>query len=97
MFNTLAQRVKADQLELKRFTELSLRITGALAAAILLFLMLYFFVASLEVPVIPRRVGLSERPASTFNERATSLRREMLKLREITPSDAGFLESTKPA
>jgi F0F1-type ATP synthase membrane subunit a len=52
MFHTLTQYVKADEEELKRFMELSLRLAGVLAAAILVFLLLYFFVASLDVPVI---------------------------------------------
>jgi len=97
MFNALMQPVKAGEQELKRLKELSLRIAGVLAAAILVFIVLYLFVASLEVPVIPRRVGLSGRPASTTNEGVTSLRRQILKLRESIPRGAGPLKSTTPA
>jgi hypothetical protein len=50
----LTQRLKADEHELKRLMELSLRLAGVLAVAILVFVTLYFFVASLEVPVIHR-------------------------------------------
>jgi F0F1-type ATP synthase membrane subunit a len=51
MFNTLIQRVKADEQELTRLVELSLRIAGVLVAAILVFMALYLFIASLDVPV----------------------------------------------
>jgi hypothetical protein len=50
MFNTVTQGVKADEQELMRLVGLSLRIAGVLVAAILVFMALYFFIASLDVP-----------------------------------------------
>ena len=47
-FSIFAHRAKADGQELRRLTALSLRIAGVLVAATLVFLVLYFFVASLQ-------------------------------------------------
>jgi len=60
MPHALTQHFKADE-ELKRLMELSLRLAGVLAAAVLVFVFLYFFVASLEVPVI--HTGSAAAPA----------------------------------
>ena len=55
MFATLAQRVvRVEQQRRRQFIGLSLRVAGVLAVAILVFVALYFFVASLEVPLIHR-------------------------------------------
>jgi hypothetical protein len=72
MFNTLTQRVKADEQELTRLVELSLRIAGVLVAAILVFMALYFFIASLDVPVIHRRTGVGRRAAIAIDETVAS-------------------------
>jgi hypothetical protein len=71
MFNTLTQRVKADEQELTRLVELSLRIAGVLVAAILVFMTLYFFVASLDVPVIHTRTGVGRPPSIALDETVT--------------------------
>ena len=97
MFDTLTQHIKAEEQELKRLTKSSLRIAGVLAVAILVFLILYFFVASLEVPMIPKRVGLSGGRASPVNERAAMLCREILELRDISLRGADHLATTRPA
>ena len=54
MLTTLTQRLNADERQLKQLMALLLRLAGVLAAAILVFVTLYFFVASLEVPKIHR-------------------------------------------
>jgi len=68
MFNTLTQHVKTDEQELTRLVELSLRMAGVLVAAILVFMALYFFIASLDVPVIHSRVGVVRPPAIAADE-----------------------------
>ena len=72
MLNTLTQSTKANGQELRRLVELSLRFAGILIAAVIVFVILYFFVASLEVPVIHTHVGLSGRPATTVDKTAKS-------------------------
>ena len=78
MFNTLTQHVKADEQELKRIMELSLRLAGVLAAAILVFVALYFFVASLEVPKIHR--GSAREPAFILDESVALRQSEIASL-----------------
>lgn len=51
MLHTLAQRFRADDQELKRLMEMSLRLFGLVAIALVVFVTLYFFIASLEVPL----------------------------------------------
>jgi len=51
MFHTLTQ-IRTDEQGIKQLMELSLRWAGVLTAATLVFAALYFFIASLEVPVI---------------------------------------------
>ena len=68
MFNTLTQRVKADEQGLTRLVDLSLRIAGVLVAAILVFMALYFFIASLDVLVIHTRTGLGRPPSIALDE-----------------------------
>jgi len=77
MFHTLTQYVKADELERKRLLELSLRLAGVLAAAILVFVALYFFVASLEVPGV-HRTSVRE-PAIVRDAPVNSPRAEAVK------------------
>jgi hypothetical protein len=50
MVNTLTQSIKANEPELRRLVDVSLRFAGILIAAVIVFVILYFFVASLEVP-----------------------------------------------
>ncbi|MBZ5591478.1 MAG: hypothetical protein LAP39_04530 [Acidobacteriia bacterium] len=50
MSYTLTHYVKSDEALQKRSMGLSLRVAGVLAAAILVFMALYYFVAALEVP-----------------------------------------------
>jgi hypothetical protein len=83
MFNTLTQRVKADEQELMRLLELSLRIAGVLVAATLVFMTLYFFVASLDIPVIHSRAGVDRTTAIAVDETVASPRRESRNLWEI--------------
>jgi len=71
MFNALTQHVRLGGEQLAEVIKLWLRIAGVLAGAILVFMALYFFVASLEVPVIHKRIGVSGRPASAFDQTAT--------------------------
>lgn len=70
MLNTLTHSLKANEQELKRLLDLSLRFAGILIAAVLVFVILYFFVASLEVPVIHTHLGVSGRPVSTLDKTA---------------------------
>ena len=91
MFHTLTQYVKADELERKRLLELSLRLAGVLAAAILVFVALYFFVASLEVPLIDR--GSAPEPAIVLDATVTSPSGGMVSLSETTLRRASPWES----
>jgi hypothetical protein len=84
MFNTLTQRVKADEQEPTQLMNLSLRIAGVLVAATLVFMALYFFVASLDVPVIHSRTGVDRTTAIAVDETVASPRRESRNLWEIT-------------
>lgn len=51
MLHTLAQRIRSDEQDLKRLMEMSLRLFGLVAIALVVFVTLYFFIASLEVPL----------------------------------------------
>ena len=51
MLHTLTERVRADERELKRLMEVSLRLFGLLVIALVVLVALYFFVASLEAPL----------------------------------------------
>ena len=70
MVNTLTQSIKANEHELRRLVELSLRFAGILIAAVIVFVILYLFVASLEVPVIHTHLGVNGRPATSVDKTA---------------------------
>jgi preprotein translocase subunit SecY len=59
MHHTLTQRVRADEQDLRRLMEMSLRVFGLLVIALVVFLALYFFIASLEVPVTHTKLAAS--------------------------------------
>jgi len=50
MSNTLTKRVQSDEQSQKLSLGQSLRVAGVLAAAVLVFVALYYFIAALEVP-----------------------------------------------
>ena len=52
MLYTFAHRIKAGEQEVRRLMEFAFRLAGVLAAAVLVFVVLYLFVASLEIPAI---------------------------------------------
>lgn len=52
MFNALTQAFRLDGLEIKQLIATSLRIVGVLLGATLVFIVLFFFVASLDVPIL---------------------------------------------
>jgi len=95
-FNTLPQCVARGEQQPEPVIGLWLRIAVALTAFIVTFLILYFFVASLDVPVIPRRAGLHGGPASAVAERAVFPYRQVLKLCEVSPHNTDFLDSKTP-
>lgn len=70
MPHALTQHLKADEEGLKRLMELSLRLAGVLVAAVLVFVFLYFFVASLEVPVL--HPGSAVAPSIVLDARVSS-------------------------
>ncbi len=60
MLHTLTQRVRADEQELKRLMDMSLRLFGTLVIAIAVFMALYFFIASLEAPLSGASPGFTQ-------------------------------------
>ena len=60
MLHTLTERVRADERELKRLMEVSLRLFGLLVIALIVFVALYFFVASLEAPLDGTSLGFTQ-------------------------------------
>ncbi len=75
---TTLQHLNADERQLKQLMELLLRLAGVLAAAILVFVALYFFVASLEAPKIHR--GSAREPAFVLDESVASPQSEIASL-----------------
>jgi len=60
MLHTLTQRVRADEQELERFLELWLQLFGVLVIAIVVFMALYLFIASLEAPLNGASPGFTQ-------------------------------------